>query len=70
MQNQKEGHQKVEDVVDREHLDQLQRDEKNYLQVEEEAENLSCFGGGWVNDPGREDTKTGVDPREHKDYKG
>ena len=28
VQNQKQGHQKVEDVVDREHLDQLERENR------------------------------------------
>ena len=33
------------------------------------AKNLSCFGGGWVDDPGWEDADAGVGPGQAEDHK-
>ena len=72
VQNQKQGHQKVENIIHWEHLNKLGI-QKGVRSQDLQAiwkKNLSCLWGGWVYDPGGEDSDPGVGPGQAEHHKG
>ena len=71
VQNQKQCHQKVKNVINREHLNKLGRQKRIKVKIFKQSEkNLSCLWGGWVNDPRGEDSDPGVGPGQAEHHKG
>ena len=65
VKNKEDAEEAVKDVVDRKHLDKLEK--KAVAEWQSSAlTDLSSINSGGVNDPGGEDTKAGVRPGEQK----
>ena len=69
VKNKEDAEETVEDVVDRKHLDKLEKENIVLTKISDFIDLSSLYSGG-VDDPCGEDTNTGVGPGNQENNKG